>query len=68
MNHFLRVYIAFGGREASKKYIYTVSVSVFVSVDVVLCLKGSDDDDVHNHLQSFQIWFPFVGLERSGYW
>ena len=50
LNHFLRVYIAFGGREASKKYIYTVSVSVFVSVDVVLCLKGSDDDDVHNHL------------------
>ena len=50
LNHFLRVYIAFGGREASKKYIYTVSVSVFVSVDVVLCLKGSDDSDVHNHV------------------
>ena len=44
------------------------SASKNCHVDVVLCLKGSDDDDVHNHLQSFQIRFPFVGFERSGYW
>ena len=54
--------------ERHPKIYLHCTVSVTVDVDVVLCLKGSDDDDVHNHLQSFQIWFPFVGLERSGYW